>query len=412
MQAVKHCAIGGHPPRHGRQFTITKVIALGLSLFLLPAVPSSQAEFNLNFRPDEKINNGASTTGVSYNGNDAYVSCYISYIASANCGNQIVGSHDDASGFYQRMFQDTTTSKWYYQVIIGDYVAGDNFALEYIIAADSTYGSRWDTSFGNGALYRTASAYNGTTAQDTANQLYNMVKPYDVSSSDALKTGTGTGNPTKVIMHLFLKDADTEMVFLKDTFANKPLISQTTKNGNTKTGTTNGAGFTGSATDMVSTVIMDARALGHGNMNAIPTVTTDTVIDFATATGITPASVRHTNITKKAGAGITNTVTLGGPAIFGTAGDYNYATDNQNSNPTAGRYTYTAGTEEGASNGTYAYIDAANGDSFHPAGVNYAEFCDATQNPNWSLNGACKNRDGSGGGVVLRGGMGGGMNGF
>lgn len=394
MQAVNYCAIEGHPtPRQGRPVKITQIIALGLCLFLLPAVPSSQAEFNLNFKPDEKINGGASTTGVSYSNNDAYVSCYISYLTSANCGNQISGSHDDASGFYQRMFQDTTTSKWYYQVIIGDYYAGDNFALEYIIEASSSYGSAY-----SGSIYRTASAYNGTTAFNTSNQLYNTVKPYDVTGSDSLKTGTGTGNPTKIIMNLFLKDADTEMAFLKDSFANKPLISQITKNGNTDNGGTYGAGFTGNATDMVSTVILDARALDHNSMSTIPVVATDTIIDFAAATGITAGTVRHTNVTKKAGAGITNTVTLGGAGIFGTAGDYNYAADNQHSNPTAGRYTYTAGTEEGGSNGTYTYVDAANGDVFNPAGINYADFCDPIQNPNWSGVGACKNKDGTGGG--------------
>ncbi len=406
MQAVNYCAIEGPPHHHGRQLNITKVIALGLCLFLLPAIPSSQAEFNLNFRPDEKNNNGLATTTVSYNGNDAYVSCYISYITSANCGNQIAGSHDDASGFYQRMFQDTTTSKWYYQVIIGDYVAGDNFALEYIIEASSGYGTIWDNSMGNGQLYRTASAYNGTTSQNTTNQLYNMVKPYDVANSDALKTGTGTGNPTKMISHMFLKDADTEMIFLKDSFANKPLMTQITKNGNTDNFGT--SGVAGASTDMVSTWIMDARALNHSNMNIIPIVATDTTINFAAATGITAGTVRHTNVTKKAGAGITNTVTLGGAGIFGTAGDYNYATDNQNSNPTAGRYTYTAGTEEGGSNGTYTYVDAANGDVFNPSGINYADFCDPIQNPNWSGVGACKNRDGTGGGGGNTRGMGGG----
>ncbi len=396
MQLTEHCAIEGQLHHHGRKARIATGVALAIGLLLLPAIPSSQAEFNLNFRPDEKLNNGTSGTNVSYSGNDAYVSCYISYISSANCGNQITGSHDDASGFYQRMFLDSTTSKWYYQVIIGDYYAGDNFALEYIIEASSSYGSVYD-----GSIYRSASAYNGTTSQNTSNQLYNMVKPYDVPTSDSLKTGTGTGNPTKVISHMFLKDNDAEMVFLKDTFANKPLISQRTTNTTTPN------------TGMTSLVILDARALGHGNMNAIPVEATDTTINFATAAGIT-SGARHTNVTKKAGAGITNTVTVTGPLINGTAGDYNYATDNQNSNPTAGRYTYTNGTEEGNSNGTYAYIDVANGDAFNPANINYADFCDPTQNPNWSGLGACKNRDGTSGGSFTGGGrgMGGGSNGW
>ncbi len=403
MKLTEHCAIEGQLHDHGRKIRIATGVALAISLLLLPAIPSSQAEFNLNFNNDEKINNGASTTGVSYSSNDAWVACYTSVSASYNCGNQLAGSHDDPGGFFQRMFLDTTTSKWYYQVIIGDYALGDNFALEYIIAADSTYGSAYTSG-----VYRTASAYNGTTAFNTSNQLYNMAKPYDVSGSDALKTGTGTGNPTKIIMHQFLKDADTEMIFLKDTFANKPLISQITKNGNTDQDTTYGAGYTGSATDMVSTVILDARALGHSSTSAIPVVATDTTINYV---AINSQLTRHTNVTKKAGAGITNTVTLGGSSIYGTTGDYNYATDNQNSTPTAGRYTYTAGTEEGGSNGTYTYVGAANGDAFNPANVNYADFCDSTQNPNWSGFGACKNNDGTGNGT-FNGGRHGGSNGW
>ena len=383
----------------GRQINTALTFLLGLCLLLLPAIPSSQAEFNLNFRPDEKRNNGLDATGVTYQNNFTYVSCYISYLTSANCGNQISGSHDDASGFYQNMFWDSTTNKYYYQVIIGDYYAGDNFALEYIIEASSSYGSVY---YPGSNIYRSASAYNGAISFSSADLLYNMVKPYDVPSSNSLRTGTGTGNPTKMISHMFLKDSDAEMVFLKDTFANKPLISQRTTNTTTPN------------TGMTSLVILDARALGHGNMNAIATVATDTTINVAAATGITAGTVRHTNITKKAGAGITNTVTVTGPLIYGTEGDYNYATDNQNSNPTAGRYTYTDGTEEGGSNGTYAYIDAANGDAFNPANINYADFCDPTQNPNWSGFGACKNGDGTSGGSFSGGGrgMGGGSNGW
>ena len=220
-----------------------------------------------------------------------------------------------------------------------------------------------------------------------------MVKPYDVSGSDALKTGTGTGNPTKVLIHQFLKDTDSEMVFLKDSFANKPLISQITTDG----------------TKMTGTVIMDARALDHNSMAAIAPLATDTTVNFAATN---PGLNRHTNLTEKAGAGITNTVTVANdPLAYGTTGDYNYATDNQNSNPTAGRYTYTAGTGFGQSNGTYSYWNELAGDSFQPSGINYADFCDAAQNTNWSGNGACKNKDSTGGGggwggMGMRGGMG------
>lgn len=396
------------PSQNGHRKTALLAL-VAASLFLLPAIPRSQAEFNLNFKPDEKNNNGAAGTNVTYTGGgDARVVCYMSGFFNTNCGNQLAGSHDDPNGFFQDMFKDNTTGKWYYHVIIGDYYAGDNFALEYIIAADT--GSSYNSGGGFGGFnttYRSASAYNGTTSINTANQLYNMAKPYDVASSDMLKSGTGTGNPTKVLIHQFMKDADSEQIFLKDGFANKPLISQVTKNGNTDQAGTYGGAYNGSASAMVSTMIMDARALDHNTMNAIPIVTTDTVIDFAAATGIAAGSNRETSVTKKAGAGITNTVTLGGPLTFGTAGDYNYATDNQNSNPTAGRYTYTAGTGFGQSNGTYAYIDAANGDLFNPANVTYAEFCDAAQNPNWSGAGACKNNDGTGGGGGWRGSGGG-----
>ncbi len=406
MQAVNYCTMEGHAtPRQGRPVKITQITALGLCLFLLPAIPSSQAEFNLNFKPDEKNNNGIAGTNVSYSGNDTYVRCDINFPGISNSSNycndfDFNAAHNDRSGFYQRMFQDTTTSKWYYQVIVGDYYAGDGFAQEYIIEAGSSFGSQFNTDSSN--MFRSASAYNGTISSNySATGLhYNTGKPYDVAGSDSLKTGTGTGNPTKVIMHQFLKDADIEMVFLKDTFANKPLMTQVTKNGNTSDASTHGAGYTGNATDMISTWITDARTINHSTMAPTPTVVTDTVINYV---AINSLLTRHTNVTKKAGAGITNTVTLGGPLVYGTEGDYNYAADNQHSNLTNGQYTYTAGTQAGGSNGTYTYVDAANGDEFHPANINYADFCDATQNVNWSGSGACKNIGGTGGGGGWKG---------
>lgn len=324
----------------------------GVALFMLPGIPATHAEFNLNFTPDDG----------SYSNNYAYVSCGMSYLPDANCSPgggmfgdfSLSGSHDDGTAFYQRMFQDAAGNN-YYQVIVGDYLV-DDFAQEYIIKADGANDGYWYSGFG-GSIARSASA------GDPNDRLYNMTKPYDVDGSLSTSTGTGSGNPTRVIMRQILTDnAQTDMEFLKDRFAYKPLIKQTTQD---------------AATNFTSYIELDMRNKLYND---------NTPIDPYTE--------------------MVHTTTLLNSDIPNNGGDYDFADRASTTYFTAGAYTYTDGTNYGGSLGTYSYMDAGAADEFQPTNKDYSSFCDPSQNTDWSGNGACTNGDGSGGGFGWGGGGG------
>jgi len=326
------------------------ISASGFCLYFVAGLSSTQAEFNLNFTPDDG----------SYSSNFAYVSCGMSYLSDANCGSRDndfdgLGSHIDGTPFYQRMF--SSGGETYYQVIVGDYQT-DDFAMEYIIKADASTDGFWETDR-DGDIARSASA------GDSGDRLYNMTKPYDVDGTLSSSSGTGSGNPNRVLIHQLLSDSESEMVFLKDQFAYKPLISQRTFD-----------------SDFDSYIEMDMRNKHYLDM---------TPIDPSTE--------------------LVHTIELLNADVPFDGGNYDFADRPETAHITAGGFTYSAGTNYGESLGTYNYVDTAYGDDFQPLDKPYTAYCDPSQNPDWSGNGACTNGDGSGGGGGW-GGWGGGMGGW
>lgn len=341
---------GGIEGRRAPFHRVQRLVA-GALLFFVSGIPLTHAEFNLNFTPDDG----------TYVSNYAYVSCGMSYIANANCNAgggmfgdfQLAGSHDDGTAFYQRMFDDTAGNR-YYQVIIGDYLV-DDFVQEYIIKADGAADGDWYCCFGGGAVARSASA------GDSADREYNMTRPYDVDGSLSTSTGTGSGNPNRVIMRQILTDnVQTDMLFLKDRFDYKPLISQTTQDA-----------------DFTSYIELDMRNRLNSDPNPI-----DPYTEMVHTTTLLNAGVPH------------------------DGGDYDFSKRAETTYFTAGGYTYTDGTNYGGSLGTYTYMDAGMGDEFQPTNKDYSSFCDPAQNTDWSGNGACTNADGTGGGFGWGGGGG------
>ena len=200
---------------------------------------------------------------------------------------------------------------------------------------------------------RNSGSYDGVpmtssvaNTSSTANAEFNMDKPY---SSDSSTTGTGSANPNNVIMRQIVNSGEISMEFLKDSFTQKPLITSTL--------TTAG---------LVSTFSMDMRGSNYSQM--------------------TPIAV----------SSVVNTVVLTGADSQGQEGDYDFQNDAQTSYMSAGGFTYTAGTGAGGSGGTYSWFDPT--DNFQPMNRNYASYCDAAQNPNWSGVGACVDGTGGGGG--------------
>ena len=326
-------------------------------LFFSPDLKNSQAAFTLNFIPDD----GSYTS----TGNDTNYSCNMSYISDFNCDSRgsfdESASHDDGTAAYQRVF--TSGGKSYYHVIIGDYTQ-DTFYMEYMIEASGSWG-QYD---GRSDMLASASAYpaGSISSCGTSSCERNMNNPYDTNSTDYQKTGTGTGNPNRVIMRMILDDGVTYSEFLKDQFDKKPLIHQS------MTDNTPSEGITIDYTlDMRNKTYSDNTPIDHSDRTNQTFLVGDTAAnqgDYdSTGAVATPISFREGN-----------------------------------DDITAGAFTYTTGSGFGGSNGTYIYYLAdgvtVDNSGFDPTGRSYVNFCIESQNTDWSGNGACKNGSGSGSG--------------
>src|SRR3569833_1332741 len=284
------------PLRH-RSVSAARLTLLGL-LALIAAgsvVNHSMAAFSLNWQRDYNAE------GASFSSNDAYVACNMSYISDANCGSggfggdfNLNGSHDDGTAFLQE--QLTLGGQLYFHVIVGDYTK-DKMAQEVFIKASS------------------------------GNQSFSGIRV-----SDGVVNGS-----------------DISMEFLKDSFSQKPLITQTISNA-----------------EMVSTMTMDMRGKNYSQLTPID----------------------HT--------AVTNTLELLGATRQGTQGNYDLQEQAQTSHFSAGGFSYTSCSVNGGSGGVYTWSDPI--DNFQPMNRNYQGYCNASQNTNWSGNGACTNDSGGGGG--------------
>jgi hypothetical protein len=327
-----------------------------VSLFFTSGSHDSEAAFSLNFIADE-------STYTSTRDNPNYSCNSVPGSADFNCGGgfgggfNLGGSHDDGTAMFQRMF--TNGGKTYFNVIIGDYTK-DSFYMEYIIEASGSWG-QYD---GRTDAPASASAYTAGSISNcsTTTCAFGEINPY---SPDTSHNGNGSGNPTRVIMHMVLDDGVIFNEFLKDQFTNKPLIKQTISDPNPTLG-----------------------------------ISLDYTLDMRNKTYSDPTPISVNDRTNK-------TFLIGDTA--GSQGDYD--STNSVSTPvsfiqgtddiTAGAYTYTTGSSFGGSAGTYTYflsdgVSVTSG--FQPMNKDYSVFCIQSQNVNWSGNGACTNGTGGGGG--------------
>ena len=324
-------------------------VIAGITLFFSPALKDSRAAFTLNFIPDDGSYDSTS--------NDIN-SCNMSYISDFNCDSggfggsfDENGSHDDGTAAYQRMF--TSGGKTYYHVIIGDYTQ-DSFYMEYMIEADSG----WDRY--NGDFAASASTGNNSTTSDRE---FNMDNPY---SADSSRTGTGTGNPNRVIMRQILDDGITYNEFLKDQFDRKPLITQTVTDNDPTEG-------------IIQEYTLDMRGKTYADNTPITENerTNRTILIGDTAANQGDYDDTYAVIT---------------PTFFREGND----------TISAGAYTYSTGSGYGGSDGTYIYYQSdgvtVDNSGFQPVDKDYSVFCIQEQNVDWSGNGACTNGDGGGGG--------------
>ncbi len=338
-----------------------------VSLFVSSGIPNSSAEFALNFKP--------LTSGVTYqswgdNDENGHFSCNeMSFESNRNCAyDEADDSHDDNTPMYQRTFRSTTAGptngKYYWHVIIGDYydqgnnpTNTDGFYLEYIIEANS--GNRFDDHIGTSSS-ASATWVSSNTGEDVAGR-----QVYDTGTNGNLTT-TGKANPKRVIMHQIMEDGETRSTFLKDSFENKPFISQTVVDDK----------VTDPNTSVDNEFTLDMRMIDY---------------DTFDNTGV-----------------IMNNITnLGGGNEAANMGDYDttdvtytpHKFNQENRSLTAGKFIWTSGSGNLGADGTYTYYnadDTVNASGFQPTDKNYGGFCDPSYNVNWSGRGACKNI-GSGG---------------
>jgi len=359
------------------QLAILTVVAF--VFFFSLCIRDSQAAFELNFDPDK-------TNGHSYTsfGNCENYSINMSHFADSRCSSfTLSGDHDDGTAAFQRVF--TNGGKTYYHVIIGDYLAGDTFLLEYYIEAVS------GTSY-RGSGPRNASAYTNTGDMSCSNTnsdcLYNMSNPY---GADSGLGGTGTGNPRKVVMRQVLDDGITYSEFLKGA------------------GDANSDGLYDD-----SSAYFDSKPLISQKINEAGVISAEYSLDMR---GKTYSDTTPVSENKK----VNQTFILDG-LNAANQGDY----DSTGATPTptnmadstgvvvdGGAYKYTDGTSFGGSYGDYTYYLSdgvtENGNQTQPYDRDYSVFCISSQNVNWSGNGACVNGNGSSGG---RGGGHGGWGGW
>ena len=277
-----------------RYRSVKALLLLSALLVIVPeSVTDSQAAFTLNWQRDY------SSEGASFNNNDAYVVCNMSYISSANCSSggfggdfNESGAHDDNSAFLQE--QLSLGGQTYYHIIVGDYTK-DAMAQEMFIKASG-------------------SSYNGLTmstslvdTSSNSNAEFDMTAPYSTNSS---KNGNGSGNPNNVMLRQVINETGTTQEFLKDSFTNKPLMSETI-----------------SDAEMTAVFSVDMRA--HTYSDNTPIGVSDMV----------------------------NTVTLTGSAAFNDQGDAGTSSQLDQYHITAGAFTYTTGSGNGGSGGTYTYVE-------------------------------------------------------
>jgi len=168
----------------------------------------------------------------------------------------------------------------------------------------------------------------GSPDDDFAQDVYILGSAYSSTSmNDPFGRGTGSGNPTRVIMRQRVRDSESVNDFLKDTLQAKPVITSTVFND-----------------EMQINTVIDMSEISYQDDE-------------------TPAQM-------------TITIEFTNPLLEEefSPGDFDLATDAQNSTIHAGRFSY--------SSGSYSYAD---GDGFNLSGINWAAFCDPQQNLNSSL---------------------------
>lgn len=241
-------------------------------------------------------------------------------------GTTVVGC---TTPFLQEVISSGGTN--YYHVVIGD--SASDFALEYYIR---TLGGNvcWFGCTGariaNGGMGGDGGVAPLSASSGTGGLTGNGTNPLGAAAS----SGNGTGRPDQAVIRMVNKSAEMQQEFLKATEISKPKITQVVNNGG-----------------VTSNFMIDMTNLNYSTIN-------------------TPATIALTQAVGDTGFPATQTG-------FPSSGTFDIANFAATREVTGGRYTYTAGTGDGGSAGTYTYF----ADKFDLNAVDWASFCDPAQNP-------------------------------
>ncbi len=293
-----------------------------LSLGALLAT-AAHAEFDLNFQANPNRLATGMWAATDFSGNQIRSRGF-----DCNRGSNINCAHGqftdpEKTPFLLEIVPDPVTGQNYFHMIVGDLTAG--FAQESYVKVSSSFwpGSNAASSSGGGMV-------NGGGLSTGS------FPGFGPLLSTQSNHGNATGNPTTAQIRQVLTSGEISQEFLKNTYVNKPKISQTL-----------------TTAEVSAQFVLD--------MSTIP-------YTGAAATS-TPAI-------------ITNTLDFADTTI---PGKFNMATDKQNSTVSAGRFTWTPGTNSSIGNagGVYSYAEGgANVDT-----IDWMTFYNPANNTCWSYNG-------------------------
>jgi hypothetical protein len=220
----------------------------------------------------------------------------------------------------------------YLHQIMGDPATG--FAQEVYVEQITTKLYYDGFGFPTGPREAPVGAYLGDLGPKTSNNSWQGGNASDPLNHNAsLVTGDGSANPNRVIMRQVLNDGQMMMEFLKDKLDRKPVITMLLN-----------------TPDITSTVVIDMRNSTYNDMNI---------------SGV-----------------MINTMSLLGTGLPDVS--FNMATDSQESDIDAGRFTWTSGAGNGGAGGTYTYNNGTVVTSADMQAIDWSQYWDPFEANPWT----------------------------
>lgn len=317
-----------------------------VSILALACHPRAMAQFNFNF---------SSTGNV------------VASVANVSCagGTGSMGGMGGGAACDGNFLQEVTSinGQQYYHIVVGN--GGGEFGIEYFIRTVGGgvcwYGCTGARVAGMGGM--AGGGVAPLSSSDGAGGLNgNNTNPLASSNS-------GVGRPDRAAIRMFNNTSGMTQEFLKSTELLKPRITQTVSD----------------ATTTVNFTI-DMSAIAYNDMSRAGTLSLRQTVNDPNFPG------QQTN--PQTGAALQRSDVFDIDQISGSGVDKQI---------TGGRFTYSAGSGDGGSLGTYNYF----ADSYDVYAVNWTSYCDPAQNPISNCTNYGTGAGGMGGGTTSGGGMGG-----